>query len=167
MHKHTQLDHTLALLAGDEVSFPIDDKNIIQHGTTTAAMAGGNLSLFQYLPQTFPDDAFKGKIIFLEDCNEELSRIDRMLMHLKRLGVFKDAAALVFGQFINLQDSSRPFGYTLQDIIEEHTEGLDTPILHNMPFGHGKDLYTMPIGVDVILDTKKQLFKLKKPAVNL
>jgi len=62
-------------------------------------------------------------------------------------------AGLIFGEFTDLQDSGRPYGYSLEDIINEHTEGLDIPVLHNMPFGHGKNLYTFPIGATATIDT--------------
>lgn len=156
LHKHNQLDHLLNLLGGEETSYPLTQDNILNAGTAKGRLFGGNLSLFQYLT----GEHLEGAIIFLEDCNEELSRIDRMLCHMKRSKTFENAAALIFGEFENLADSTTPFGYTLEDIIKEHTEGLNIPILHNMPFGHGKNLYTFPIGQTAKINTEKREFKL-------
>lgn len=158
LHKYKQLDHLLNLLEGKKTKYPLTQKNILNAGTAQGRLFGGNLSLFQYLPQTLPENSFKNAIIFLEDCNEELSRIDRMMLHLKRLNVFKDANAIVFGQFTDLADSATPFGYTIEEIIKEHTAGLDIPILYNMPFGHGTDLYTFPMGQRATIETSKLKF---------
>lgn len=167
LHKYNELDHLLHILNGKIVNYPVTNDNIINHGQAEAIMTGGNLSLFQYMPSTLPNHFAENSIIFLEDCNEELSRIDRMLLHLKRTGTFEKAKALVFGQFSDLQESGRPFGYSLKEIIQEHTEGLDIPILYNMPFGHAKQLYTMPIGTRARIDTRENAFSLSEPATKL
>ena len=167
LHKYKQLDHLLELLSGKKTSYPIDKENTFRNGKTKGSLVGGNLSIVQYMIQTLPNDVFKDAILFLEDCNEELSRIDRMLLHLKRTRTLNNAKGLILGQFTDLQDSGKPFGYSLEDIVNEHTEGLDIPILYNMPFGHGDDLYTFPIGVDASINTEKNEFKLTEPAVKV
>ncbi len=159
LHKYKELDALIDLLEGKEISYPCTKENIINHGKATGHLIGGNLSLFQYLPQTLTGKFWENGILFLEDCNEELSRIDRMILHLKRLGIFSGVNAIVFGKFTSLQESGKPFGYTLTDIIKEHTEGLDIPVLYNMPFGHGKNLWPMPIGINATIDTDKCEFK--------
>ena len=166
LHKYNQLDHLLDLLTAKTVSYPVKDNNIFQEGSAEGRLIGGNLSIFQYLPQTLPNDFCKDAILFLEDCNEELSRIDRMFLHLKRLGVLNDIKALALGQFTDMNDTGRPFGYSLEDIIAEHTQNLEIPILHNLPFGHGKDLYTMPIGARANIDTKAKQFTLLQSATS-
>ncbi len=163
LHKYDakQMKHLLALLEGKEdISYPVLKDNVLNEGKTTGHLVGGNLSLFQYLPETLPNNICEGAIIFLEDCNEEISRIDRMLIHLRQLGIFEKCAGLVFGEFTDLQDTGRPYGYSLEDIIKEHTDGLDIPVLYNMPFGHGENLYTFPIGAIATIDTAGLSFKI-------
>lgn len=160
LHKYEQLDHLIDLLGGALATYPITKDNVLRDGKAEGRLIGGNLSLFQYLPQTLPDDFYKDSILFLEDCNEELSRIDRMLLYLKRLGVLDEINALVFGQFTDIPETGTPFGYTLDDIIQEHIGEAQYPILHNMPFGHGKDLYTFPIGTRARIDTPANEFTL-------
>ena len=120
--------------------------------------------MFQYLPQTLPNDFCKDTILFLEDCNEELSRIDRMFLHLKRLGTLNQIKALALGQFSDLKETGTPFGYSLKDIISEHIEGLEIPVLYNLPFGHAEDLYSMPIGARAKIDSDAGEFTLLDPA---
>ena len=164
VHKHKELDHLLNILSGEKEKYPLSKENILKSGKAEGKLVGGNLSLFQYLPETLPDAFYKDSILFLEDCNEEISRIDRMMMHLRRLKVFENINALVMGNFSTLTDSSRPYGYSLKDIILEHTEQYDFPILYEMPFGHGKHLYSMPIGAQTAIDTEKLIFEMTEPA---
>ena len=151
LHRHKNTDQALGVLEGSAQP-SLDGANILNAGKAEGRLFGGNISLFQYI---VPDTAFDGAILFLEDCNEELSRIDRMLLHLRRSGVFERASGILFGDFVDLQDSARPFGFTLEDILREHTDGLDIPILMNAPFGHGERLCTLPIGENFVLDTSQ------------
>ena len=48
---------------------------------------------------------------------------------------------------------------SLEDIIQEHTQGLNIPILMNAPFGHGERLCTLPIGANITLKNGKLSFK--------
>ncbi len=142
--KHKELDSLLA----HDFSMPLDNACILGNGEASGTLYGGNLSVFQYLPETLGLDFLNGAILFLEDCNEEISRIDRMFLHLKRLGVFDRISGLILGQFHALQDSARPFGLTLEDIVAEHLNVRDIPIIMDAPFGHGNDLHPLPIGMN-------------------
>jgi muramoyltetrapeptide carboxypeptidase len=160
IHKYEEMNALTDLWNGKKINYPMTNDNVLTGGTAVGHLIGGNLSLFQYLPQTLPNKFWQDGILFLEDCNEELSRIDRMILHLKRLGVLSEVKAIIFGQFTEIQESGKPFGYTLKDIITEHTGGLDIPVLYNMPFGHGKALWPMPIGVRAAIDTNHCEFKM-------
>jgi muramoyltetrapeptide carboxypeptidase len=157
---YKQLDHLLDLLAGKKISYPLNKIKVLSPGKAEGPLIGGNLSIFQYLPKTLPGEFWKDSLLFLEDCGEELSRVDRMLLHLRRSGILKDASGIIMGQFTDSKDTGRPFGFTLEDIIREHTESLGVPVVMNAPFGHGKDLYAFPIGVKAVLDTQKKTLKL-------
>jgi muramoyltetrapeptide carboxypeptidase len=112
-------------------------------------LIGGNLPNFQYL---INDIDFNDKILFLEDWNEEYSRLDRVLCNMKRQGVFEKINALILGQFENMLDTGRPYGFSLTDMIAEHVP-TDTPVIWNAPFGHGARLCTLPIGQTVEIET--------------
>jgi muramoyltetrapeptide carboxypeptidase len=162
---YKQLDHLLDLLAGKKISYPWNKIKILTPGKAQGPLIGGNLSIFQYLPRTLPGEFWKDSLLFLEDCGEELSRVDRMLLHLRRSGILKDVAGIIMGQFTDSKDTGRPFGFTLEEIIREHTESLGVPAVMNAPFGHGKELYAFPIGVKATLDTQKKTLKLAGPLI--
>lgn len=146
VHKYGQLDHALALMAGEAAPLPMDQARVLREGTAEGPLIGGNLSVFQYLPGTKDCPDMAGTLLFLEDNSEEYSRIDRMMAHLRRMGVLEQIGGLILGEFTDLQDTGRPFGYSLEDIVLEHTEDLDIPVIMDAPFGHGDTLYTFPVG---------------------
>lgn len=149
---HAQLT---GLIDGSVTSFDLPGSIIAQSGTGAGKLVGGNLSVFhrilhtQYCPET------DGAILFFEDVGEELSRLDATLNHLRLLGLFKRAKGLIFGQFTDLQDTGRPFGFTLDQIIATHTAGLNIPIVTNAPFGHIGMFPTFPVGANVTLDARQ------------
>lgn len=161
LHKAAQAEQCLSLLSGTQSNYDFTKAKTIKEGTAEGPMIGGNLSVFQYLPHTLPGEFWDGAIVFLEDCNEELSRIDRMLIHLRRCGVFEKAAGIIFGDFGDLSDTGRPFGFTIEEILREHTNGCNGPVLMNAPFGHGKDLYTFPVGQRAVLSLAEKTKTLK------
>lgn len=167
LHKYEQLDHLLDMLAGQKTKIPFNDAKILHHGKATGHLIGGNLSIFQYLPQTLPGEFYDGAILFLEECNEELSKIDRMLLHLRRTGTLAKISALALGQFTDITESGRPFGFAREDIVREHTEYLDIPVITDLPFGHTNNMHSLPIGTRATIDTKKKILTLDEPAVRI
>jgi len=154
LHKHQNLPDILALLEGGVAEMDMSRARVVQEGEATGPVFGGCLSPFLLLPGTQDCPDLEGAILFLEDCNEEISRIDRMLLHLRRLGVLHKIGGLVFGQFRNLQDSGTPFGYSLEDCIKMHTDGCDIPIVMDAPFGHGEALQPLRVGEEMSLSAQ-------------
>lgn len=147
MLANPQLDFNLRMLAGEEKTIPLTGAKILREGTAKGTIIGGNLSLFQYLIESGEIPNPKKAILLLEDVSEEYSRLDRDFCYLRRTGLLDKIGGLVLGQFSDLLDSGTPFGFSFDDIIEEHTKGLNIPILTNGPFGHVKELnYAFPIG---------------------
>ncbi len=160
LHEHGNLDEVLAVLAGEKVGMPLDKARVISEGEAKGKLFGGCLSLFLLLPHTQDCPDLEGAILFLEDAGEEISRIDRMFLHLRRLGVFEKISGLVLGQFCDLQDGARPFGYTLEEIVRTHLEGVDIPVVMEAPFGHGEALYPLVIGTEATLSVSAGTVKL-------
>jgi len=160
LHKmpEDQLDFTLKLLAGGKAEFPLTGATAFREGKAEGVLVGGNISVFQYLPGTLGEDDswLDGAILFLEDCDEEWSRLDRMLLHYKRSLVFAKISGLVMGQLTSMKDTGRPYGFTLEDMLAEHLEGRDIPVILNAPFGHGKDLFALPVGRKAKLSVGKK-----------
>lgn len=165
LHKTHKEDLRILLnfLGGvNDTTLPLTSDNVLREGTACGKLIGGNLSVFQYLPETLPKNFYHDAILFLEDCNEEISKIDRMLLHLKRTGVFSKINGLAIGNISLANESGRPFGFTLENIIQEHLDGCEIPILIDLPFGHEKRLYPLPIGAQAEINTKNNTFNIKE-----
>ncbi len=165
----SHLKQCFGLLAGENRDIPLNRATVLQPGKASGKLVGGNLSLLCSLAGTPWQPDTKGAILFIEDCHEEISRIDRMLQHLRHTGMLSEAAAVIFGEFKGLGDTSKvPFGRSLKDVIGEAVAGYKTPVVMNAPFGHGNDLYTFPVGAKARLTAAngKAVLKLDEPAVS-
>lgn len=146
------LEFLSLLLSGKTPHYPFEQAIDLHDGTGSGPLIGGNLGSFCSLIGTGYMPSAAGAILFLEDINEELSRVDRILWNLRKAMPFSALKGIVFGQFSQLQDTGRPFGYTLEDILREHVSGLDIPVAMNAPFGHEADFYALPVGSKATLD---------------
>ncbi len=141
------VDHAFALLAGKTPSYPLGTAKVLRHGEGEGPLFGGTLSMLSILAGTGYMPNLKGAILFIEDINEEFSRIDRMLWHLRQAAPFQELGGLVFGQFLNPQDTGTPYGFTLEEILKKHTQDLEIPVIFDAPFSHDeKEFYALPIG---------------------
>lgn len=148
-----QLGETLALLAEEGAAMPLEGAKVFKAGHAAGRLTGGCLSLFHYLPGTPECPDLDGAILFLEDSGDHASRFDRMFAQMKRHGVFQRIGGLVLGEFHDVQDGPRPFGFTLEETVLECLEGRDIPVVLNAPFGHGSNLFPLPVGARAELDT--------------
>lgn len=157
---HSDYTQMIDTLSGKTNSLDLNEATTLKKGNAEGVLIGGNLSVFQSLIGTpyMPDT--NGAILLLEDVGDHISRYDRMFCHLKNAGILNSINGLIIGQFTNMKDSdTNPFGFTLEDIIHEHTDGLDIPIIINAPIGHGDRLCTLPIGAPVALKNNQISFK--------
>lgn len=149
-----EMDQLFDCLEGRPNSVDVSTATVLQGGRATGPMLGGNLSVFAAMIGTpyMPDCT--GAILFFEDVGDQLSRYDRMLVQLRMAGIFDRAAAIIFGDMQVEGDSSvTPFGFSLADILREHTGHLNVPVLMDAPFGHRGPLPTFPVGGRATLDT--------------
>ncbi|MBL7984393.1 MAG: LD-carboxypeptidase, partial [Flavobacteriales bacterium] len=117
-------------------------------GTCEGELIGGNLSVLYSLRGTPYDIDPRGRILVLEDLDELLYHVDRMVMNLTLAGWFKDLAGLVVGGMNDMRNRNEedPFGATAEAIIARVTEGTDYPIAYGMPFGHIADNRALVLG---------------------
>jgi muramoyltetrapeptide carboxypeptidase len=136
-HKNDEATASLRnILTGTKSSFEIDHHTLNKHGKVKGQVIGGNLSLMYGLQGSisFPDT--KGKILFLEDLDEYLYHVDRMMQSLKRSGSLKDLAGLVVGGMSEMKDNTVPFGQTAEEIIHDAVKDYGYPVCFNFPAGH-------------------------------
>ncbi len=105
-------------------------------GKANAKVVGGNLSLMYSLSGTPYDINTAGTILFLEDLDEYLYHIDRMMMQLKLAGKLKNLSGLVIGGMTDMKDNAVPFGKTAEEIILDAVKDYNYPVCFNFPAGH-------------------------------
>ena len=117
--------------------FPAHKMNRI--GQMEGEIVGGNLSVLHSMigSNTFPN--VEGKILFIEEVDEYIYHIDRMMHALKRTGKLADLKGLIVGGLTQIHDNSHPFGMTVEEIIAEAVSGYDYPLCFGFPAGHLDD----------------------------
>lgn len=129
---------------------------VIAGGRARGRLVGGNLSLLSSIAGSryFPD--MRDAILVLEDINERLYRIDRMLTQLMLTGSMRGIAGLAFGQCTGCDaDESRDdarLDRSLDDVLCEWATALGIPCITGIPLGHISDQWTIPLGATATLD---------------
>ena len=133
-------------LFGEEVIDDIPPHPLNRHGEAKGVLIGGNLSILYSITGTRSGFNTAGKILFIEDVDEKLYHIDRMMINLKRSGKLNDLAGLIVGGLTDISDNAVPFGKTAEEIIMEHVAGFGYPVCFNFPAGHIADNRAVVLG---------------------
>lgn len=142
-------------LKGEPLSYEIPSTPINIYGTAQAELVGGNISVLYSLlaSDIFPDT--DGKILFLEDLDEYLYHIDRMMTAFSRAGKLDNIKGLIIGGLTKMHDNNIPFGMTAEQIIMEKVKDKDIPVCFNFPAGHIDDNRCLILGKKVELTVGK------------
>lgn len=131
-------------------------------GNATGKVVGGNLSILYSLLGSPSDIDTDGAILFIEDLDEYLYHIDRMIVAYKRAGKLEHLAGLIVGGMSDMHDNTVPFGHTAEEIICEHCKGYNFPIAFQLPVGHSQENKTLKMGVLSELSVTSQGWTLKE-----
>lgn len=142
-------------LIGEKLTVECSGHSFNRKGESQGRLTGGNLSMLY--SQCGSDTALdtKGKILFIEDLDEYLYHIDRMLYNLKRNGYFKQLAGLVVGSMTDMRDNPVPFGETAEEIIKRQVKDYNFPVAFGFPAGHLKDNRALIFGRKANLQVDK------------
>ena len=133
------LDSLYEALVGTQNNVRTRRATSLPYGCDDAQIVGGNLSVLYSMlgSDLFPDT--DGKILFIEDLDEYLYHIDRMMMALKRAGKLANLKGLIVGAFSDMHDNTIPFGMTAKEIIYEKVKDYGYPVVWDYPAGHIDD----------------------------
>ncbi len=140
------LDSLKKALFGKKLRYTVSDHPFNVTGEANGQLTGGNLSVLYSISNSRSDIDTKGKILFLEDLDEYLYHIDRMMTQLKRAGKLKHLAGVVVGGFTKMRDNEIPYGKDALSILREHVGHLGIPVLFGFPAGHLDDNRALIIG---------------------
>ena len=147
-------------LFGEPLSYEIVPNSMNKIGKATGELVGGNLSILYSLFGSNSAINCENKILFLEDLDEYLYHIDRMMMNLKRNGCLDSIKGIIVGAMSDMKDNDIPWGKNALEIIQDVTQKYNIPILYNFPAGHIHDNRTLIMGSTVTLEINKNSSKL-------
>lgn len=127
------------ILEGEKMSYTFAPNELNRKGIAEGELIGGNLSIIYSLQGTdFAIDC-DDKILFIEDLNEYLYHLDRMMLNLKMSGKLAKLRGIVVGTFSDMKDNASPFGKTAYEIVTAHTDEYSYPVGFGIPVGHIDD----------------------------
>jgi muramoyltetrapeptide carboxypeptidase len=139
-------------LLGTSLDYELPGEPLNRKGACKGLLTGGNLSILYSLSGTASDIDTRGKVLFLEDVDEYLYHIDRMMMNLKRTGKLDHLAGLIVGSMAKMRDNEVPFGKTAYEIIAGAVADYSYPVCFNFPAGHQEDNRALILGREVVLE---------------
>jgi muramoyltetrapeptide carboxypeptidase len=144
-------------LFGKGLAYRCPGEEYNRKGGCKAPLVGGNLSILYSLTNTVSDIKTNGKILFIEDVDEYLYHIDRMMMNLRRSGKLEGLEGLLVGAMTKMRDNDLPFNKTAYEIIAEAVEDYPYPVCYNFPAGHIEDNRALILGREATLDVGEEV----------
>lgn len=148
--------NTLAGSLSFNTLYCLPDKGFtIVPGQARGRLIGGNLSLLTSTLGTPFEIDTREAILFWEEVDEPLYRVDRMLTQLLLAGKLAAAAGMVIGECLGCGN--------LEGLLRERLAPIGIPCLYGLPCGHGQNMVTLPLGVPVTLDAGAGYLRIEEP----
>lgn len=144
------------LLFGEMTPYVVNPHPLNNFGSARGKLVGGNLSLLCHLIGSPSDIVLDGNILFIEDIDEHLYNIDRMMVQLKRAGKLENLAGLIVGHFTDIKDEGNvSFGANYTEVIKEHVIRFNFPVCFGFPAGHEPQNLALPVSRNCTLKVDK------------
>lgn len=141
-------------LFGRPISYTFPENPLNKGDRIEGTVIGGNLSIINNLIGTPTDLLSSNKVLFLEDLDEYLYHIDRMMQQLKRAGLLANLKGLLIGHMSDMNDNAIPFGKTTYEIILETVQEYNYPVIFNFPAGHLNQNLALKLGEQISISKK-------------
>ncbi|MCZ4695473.1 LD-carboxypeptidase [Ancylomarina euxinus] len=147
-------------LEGKITNYQIPHHNLNRSGSSEAELVGGNLSIICSLNATDYELNTHNRILFIEDLNEDLYHLDRLMLSLKLSGKLAHLEGLIIGGMSDMKDGETPFGKTAYEIIKESVQEYNFPVIFDFPAGHIDENWPLPLGKKVKFEVSEKDVKL-------
>ena len=143
-------------LLGKPLHYELKPFALNRFGEAEAEIVGGNLSVLYGMmgSSSFPET--DGKILFIEEVDEYIYHIDRMMIALKRAGKLENLKGLIIGGLTEIHDNPDPFGKSVEEVILEAVKDYDYPICFGFPAGHFADNRALVFGEKAELSVDRE-----------
>jgi muramoyltetrapeptide carboxypeptidase len=150
---------------GDNLVQTKDRVECISAGKARGRLVGGNLSVLTAMvgSEYVPD--WKQCILFLEEDNENIYRVDRMLTQLKLAGILKQLSGFIFGKCTKCEPGEGYGSLTLEEVFADHIKPLNIPAWYGAMIGHIENKWTVPLGCEVEIDADSGIVRMLESAV--
>jgi muramoyltetrapeptide carboxypeptidase len=138
-------------LFGEKLKYEIDANPMNRKGTASGELVGGNLSILYSLLGSKSAINCDDKILFMEDLDEYLYHIDRMMINMQRNGCLESIKGIIVGAMTKMKDNDIPWGKDAYQIIEDVTKKYNIPVIYNFPAGHIQDNRALIMGNKVTI----------------
>jgi len=142
------------LLFNEKQKYKFEPNELNRDGIAEAEVVGGNLSLLYALSGSHSELDYRNKILFIEDLDEFLYHVDRMMLQLKRSRKLEQLAGLMVGGMSDMKDNSISFGKTAEEIILDAVKEYSYPVCFDFPAGHIDENMAFYIGRRARLEIK-------------
>jgi muramoyltetrapeptide carboxypeptidase len=143
------IDSLRKALFGEKLEYHWPSHPLNREGKATGILAGGNLSMLYATIGSPSEFDFENKVLFIEDLDEYLYHIERMMLALRRAGRLSRLAGLIVGGMTDMNDNKVPFGWKAEEIIERVVKDFDYPVSFCFPAGHSNENQALILGRDV------------------
>lgn len=148
-------------LFGETITYQEKQHSKNKLGTAKGTLVGGNLSILYSLMGSQTQIDCSNKILFIEDLDEYLYHIDRMLMNLKRCGCFDELQGLIIGSMSKMRDNDIPWGKNAYEIIEEIVSPYNFPVIYDFQAGHINNNKALIFGKTISLEANEEVSIIK------
>ncbi|MDP4207615.1 MAG: LD-carboxypeptidase [Bacteroidota bacterium] len=140
------------VLTGGLPEYRVEANPFNRVGTASGLLTGGNLSVLYSLSGTWCDMDTDGKILFIEDLDEYLYHIDRMMMNLRLSGKLACLRGLIVGGMTDMHDNTIPFGREACQIVADAVADYNFPVMFGFPSGHCEPNLPLVMGREMTLE---------------
>jgi muramoyltetrapeptide carboxypeptidase len=151
---------------GDNLVQTQDRVTTLTSGKARGKLVGGNLSVLASLAGSVYMPDFQGALLFLEEINEYIYRVDRLLSTLRLCGALDKVAGIVLGKFTKCEPGEGRHGtLTLDEVFDDYFLPLKVPVYRGAMIGHIKRKFTIPVGLEAEMDADAGTLQFLRPAV--
>ncbi|WP_134386764.1 S66 peptidase family protein [Flavobacterium psychrophilum] len=143
-------------LFGERLEYEIDSHFMNKPGKASGELVGGNLSILYSLLGSKSAINCDDKILFMEDLDEHLYHIDRMMINLQRNGCLESIKGIIVGGMTKMKDNDIPWGKNALQIIDEVTKKYNIPTIYEFPAGHIQDNRALVMGNKVSMSVNNE-----------
>jgi len=144
---HSGFTNLFHYLSGGELQYNLPHHPLNRPGNFSGELIGGNLSIMYSILGSVSCPDPRGKILFLEDLDEYLYHIDRMMLNMRRNSMLSELSGLIVGGMTEMNDNDIPFGKSAEQIIGDYVSEYNYPVYFGFPAGHVSPNQPLPIGI--------------------